>query len=508
MPKNVLPAAARVLPKAGQQLWLKTFNEALDQGMPEDEASKFAWAAVKRSGYSKDSSTGKWSKSMEYDFVMNDDGTFVIGAPLMKVDVKNRTIEGFATLNNIDESADIVEADASVAAFNEWFGNIREMHQKIAVGKAIDWRPDTFTDPDTGEDFEGVWVRAKISKGAEDTWQKVLDGTLSGFSIGGATQEKVRDLVKIAGGGTRQVWRITKYKLTELSLVDSPCNRLATISLIKSVDGSPQVEDTIADGDIEKAYNGETGEFVSLEGAYKGVVTALESLRDEAIRNNADSVVSRASDTLCNFRSSQKYEAMEAEYQSQVTKSDELITKENAVSEKTETLHENGESDTSISDALTEDDKSVFRKFIDFVNGNKSNDGNATAEETAELNKSKEGETPEMNEEEIAKAIDDKLVESNGELEKSIDGKFEQVGTSLEKIVAALEKVAKADEVEEIKKDLASQIEGLVTRLEVVENSGAVKKSGEDAGEGAGEKIEKTDEGLWSGSILPEFLVK
>lgn len=502
MPRNVLPPAARVLPKAGQNVWIKAFNEALDQGMPEDEASRYAWAAVKRAGYSKNPSSGKWSKSMEHDFVMNEDGTFVIGASLLKIDVKNRIIEGFATLNNIDESADIVEADASVAAFNEWFGNIREMHQKIAVGKAIDWRPDTYVDPDTGEDFEGVWVRAKISKGAEDTWQKVLDGTLSGFSIGGATQEKIRDLVKTADGINRQVWRITKYKLTELSLVDSPCNRLATISLIKSVDGIPQVEETVADGNIEKAYNGETGEFVSLEGAYQGVVTALESLRDEAIRNKADSIVSRASDSLCGFRSSAKYEAIEAEYQNSVSKSDETILKEETVSETTE-LQENAKSDTSSVDALTEDERSTFRKFIDFVTKNDE----ALAEEGKELTKSEEGEKPEMNAEEIAKAIDDKLDESKGDLEKSIDGKFEQVGESLEKIVAALEKVAKAESVEEIKKDLVSQIEGLATRLEVVENSGAVKKSGEDAGE-TGEKIEKSDEGTWGGSILPEFLVK
>jgi hypothetical protein len=31
----------------------------------------------------------------------------------------------------------------------------------------------------------GVYVSAYVSKGAQDAWEKVLDGTYSGFSIGG-----------------------------------------------------------------------------------------------------------------------------------------------------------------------------------------------------------------------------------------------------------------------------------------------------------------------------------
>ena len=42
MPRNVLPDAARVLPPAGQKLWIKAFNEALDQGLPEADASREA----------------------------------------------------------------------------------------------------------------------------------------------------------------------------------------------------------------------------------------------------------------------------------------------------------------------------------------------------------------------------------------------------------------------------------------------------------------------------------
>src|SRR5690606_10453004 len=110
MPKNVLPEAARVLPKAGQAIWMKAFNQALDEGQSERDASKIAWAAVKRAGYSKNSE-GKWGKSMDADFVLNEDDTFVFGAPIMKVDVQERIVEGFATLNNVDKAGDLIDAD-------------------------------------------------------------------------------------------------------------------------------------------------------------------------------------------------------------------------------------------------------------------------------------------------------------------------------------------------------------------------------------------------------------
>jgi len=502
MPKNVLPEAARVLPKAGQSVWMKAFNQALDEGQSETEASKIAWAAVKRAGYSKNSN-GKWGKSMDTDFVLNEeDDTFVFGAPIMKIDVQKRIVEGFATLNNVDQAGDLVDLDASVEAFSDWFGNIREMHQKIAVGKAIDWKTDVYTDPETGEEYNGIWVRAKISKGAEDTWQKVLDGTLSGFSIGGATLEKQRDILKTAEG-VKNIWRITKYKLTELSLVDNPCNRLAKITLIKSADGEDvEVDDTVADGEIEKAYNGETGEFVDLTPAMKGVISAVEAWRDEAIANNADSVVARASEMLCDLRSSCRWEAEDAKYHAE--KAEKSDDKGVNMKKNDETLHENANSDITNVE-LTEQEKSLFRKFIDFVTGNPETPAEDVESGGAENNE--EGETPEMTNEDVTKAVDEAIEAVKEEITKSADEKLGQIGESLVKITEALEKVATAEAVETVKTELKSELDALVERVEALENGGAVKKSGEDAGN-SGEKIEKSDEGFWSGSLLPEYLVK
>lgn len=499
MPKNVLPEAARVLPKAGQAVWLKAFNEALDEGISEEEASMVAWAAVKRAGYSKNSN-GKWSKSMdENSLIINDDNTFSVGAPLMKVNVQKRIIEGFATLNNVDQARDRVEADASIEAFGNWFGNIREMHQKKAVGKAVDWRPETYTD-EKGNTYEGIWVSARISKGAEDTWQKVLDGTLAGFSIGGVTQEKERTFAKDEEGVDRQIWAITKYKLTELSLVDNPCNRLSTISLIKSIDGQIEVDDTIADGDMSKAWDGEKREFVDLSSGYQSAIEGLERLRDEAIESNADNVVSRVSEILHSLRNEKAYEVTEAEYyNNQVYKSEEAnMSKEeveNEMEKSEEDLQENEVSDISIVE-LSEEEKSIFRKLIDFIKGEETP---ASVSDGGVPNNIEKGE--DMKEEDVTKAIDS----VKEDLTKSVDEKFVQVGESLEKIAGLLEKVATAEAVEEVQKGLDAKIDELAARIEVVEKSGGVKKSGDDAGD-AGEKIEKSDDGFWGDSILPSFL--
>ena len=105
--------------------------------------------------------------------------------PIAKVDKEKRTVSGFATLDNVDRHGDIVTAEASEEAFARFRGNLREMHQPIAVGKVLSFHPEDFFDKATGKTYKGVYVNAYISKGAQDTWEKVLDGTLTGFSIGG-----------------------------------------------------------------------------------------------------------------------------------------------------------------------------------------------------------------------------------------------------------------------------------------------------------------------------------
>ena len=144
--------------------------------------------------------------------------------PIGKVDQERRIVSGFATLDNVDKQGDIVTTEASIDAFKKFRGNLREMHQPSAVGKVVSFKEDRYFDPKDKKFYSGVYVSAYVSKGAQDTWEKVLDGTLTGFSIGGNItksddmyDEKIDKSVRI----------IKEYDLHELSLVDNPANQFA-----------------------------------------------------------------------------------------------------------------------------------------------------------------------------------------------------------------------------------------------------------------------------------------
>lgn len=156
-----------------------------------------------------------------------------ISVPFSKVNAEQRTVSGFATLDNVDRQGDLVLASASTAAFEAFRGNLREMHQNIAVGKVLSFTQEEFFDKESGKMYSGVYVTAYISKGAQDTWEKVLDGTLSGFSIGGS----IVDSESFFDPEIEKTIRIVKdYSLVELSLVDSPANQLANVFAITKLD--------------------------------------------------------------------------------------------------------------------------------------------------------------------------------------------------------------------------------------------------------------------------------
>lgn len=172
--------------------------------------------------------------------------------PFMKVDKEQRLVSGFATLDNVDSQDDVVTAEASKKAFARSRRNLREMHDKIAAGTIREFREDEYFDKDSGKTYQGIFVTAYVSKGAPNTWEKVLDGTLKGFSIGGEINDASNEFSKEAG---RTVRIIKDYDLVELSLVDNPANQLANIfSIQKSATGSVTVTGLVAETDIEAVF--------------------------------------------------------------------------------------------------------------------------------------------------------------------------------------------------------------------------------------------------------------
>lgn len=164
---------------------------------------------------------------------ISDGDRISLSVPFFKVDEERRMVSGFATLDNIDKHGDIVDSQASLNAFSRFRGNIREMHQPIAVGKVVSFKQEEFYDKETMKKYSGVFVDVYVSKGAQDTWEKVLDGTLSGFSIGGEINKSDSVVHEDADSMIRV---IKDYDLVELSLVDNPANQFANVFSITKLD--------------------------------------------------------------------------------------------------------------------------------------------------------------------------------------------------------------------------------------------------------------------------------
>lgn len=130
--------------------------------------------------------------------------------PFSKKDDEQRMVYGYATTEAIDSQGEIVAKTAIEEALPDYmkFGNIREMHQPSAVGKA----------QEANIDDKGLYIGVKVVD--DSAWTKVKEGVYNGFSIGGKIVTKINDT-------------ITKLRLTEISLVDRPANPEAVFAFYK-----------------------------------------------------------------------------------------------------------------------------------------------------------------------------------------------------------------------------------------------------------------------------------
>jgi hypothetical protein len=187
-----------------------------------------------------------------------------LSMPIGKVDKERRVVSGFATLDNVDKQGDVVDTSASLTAFKNFRGNLREMHQPSAVGKVVSFKEDRYFDPSTKKFYSGVYVSAYVSKGAQDAWEKVLDGTYSGFSIGGNIK-KYDD--QVDSNGETPIRIIKEYELHELSLVDNPANQFANIFSIEKVNGEATVGGYLSKTEIENVFWDSENDIVFLSEA-------------------------------------------------------------------------------------------------------------------------------------------------------------------------------------------------------------------------------------------------
>ncbi len=157
--------------------------------------------------------------------------SFSFYAPFVRIDGEQkdkREVLGKATRGTpIDTYDTVVTYDASKRAFERAKRiPLREMHQAKAVGKGLTWWG---IDKD-----EDIYLHSYISRGAEDTWTKVQEDILVGYSIKG---EHAKYGTIERNGKT--VTAIVDYDLVEVSLVDNPSCPGCDIAIMRA-DGIEQ----------------------------------------------------------------------------------------------------------------------------------------------------------------------------------------------------------------------------------------------------------------------------
>ena len=477
---------------------------------------------------------------------------FNFSFPINMIKKEQRLVSGIATADNVDKSNDVVEFIASEIAFKNWQGNIREMHAPIAVGKAISYKPIKMKDAD-GKEYNAIEVEAYISKGAEDTWQKVLDGTLRAFSIGGRIMKKEILAGKMHNG--RPINVIKEYELGELSLVDNPANALATIDLVKrNIEGNL---DYVLDPDFEKAEKAPLKDpkggltaagrahFKQTEGAnlkpgVKGPADTPEKMRRKGsfltrffTNPSGPMKDSKGRPTRLALSASAWGEPVPQNAQDAA----ELAAKGRRLLERYKNMkksnNENTEKETESSGkelhndvnygkvihmekTLTDNRLSLIKKFINWVVDNPEEDlGLEKSDHATETLIEEEVSVEQVEEQEMDIEV---LKEALGTV---IDQKLTDFATSFKQEVdasvsAKIEEIAKSVEVQ--KEELAAKLaatevalEEQTAKVELIAHAGAVKKSVDPEDDEDGDKIVKSlskPESFWKNVYLDQSLIE
>jgi len=420
-----------------------------------------------------------------------------LSLPFAKVDKERRIVSGFASLDNIDKQGDIVTSEASMKAFSKFRGNIREMHQPLAVGKMVNFKEDRYFDPESKKFYSGVFVSAYVSKGAQDTWEKVLDGTLTGFSIGGR-MNKWDDGYDEKSDTTIRI--IKDYDLVELSLVDSPANQFANIMHVEKVDGIAVVKGQ--DVSLENVFYDEESGLVMVseeETAVSpttgnqmkniGFVEKEDNEKMDIVKFLVDSA--KGIDAKITKEDNPMAKKTKVE-ETEVTKSEEVAPEADAVVETPVAEVTEKSEETAVAEETVEKSEETVTEEV--VKAEESVEATA-AEVTTEVSKS-----------------DEAIVDAVAEIKNTITSAFSDLVETVKSLQAEVEmlKSSKVDtaavksSLDAVAKDIAAtieQVDKFGKRVDAVEADTAFRKSG-DLGEIVQEQPAMVEKSLWGGRFL------
>ena len=419
-----------------------------------------------------------------------------LSMPIGKVDVERRMVSGFATLDNVDRQGDIVTTESSIEAFKNFRGNLREMHQPSAVGKIVSFKEDKYFDPNDKKFYSGVYVSAYVSKGAQDAWEKILDGTYTGFSIGGnikswddAYDEKIDKTIRV----------IKNYELHELSLVDNPANQFANIVSIEKVNGQNIVSGYLSKAQIENVFwdsesgivmvsdaesvnspvNGNTMQNIGfiekndkdnpemikfLVDSAKGINTIKITKEVNPMTESTSAVLETAVESAEVAPEAQPAEAVvETTSEVVVETAEDTVVAEVAVEELALAKSDDGSADSSVAKAAVEVEDAVAKSIVDVK-------------------------------EEVAKAV--------SEINNSLTNAFGDLAATIKSLNEKVTAVTKSlDSVTADVNGIKSNFNEFGKRVDLVEQDTAFRKSG-DLGEIVQESPQVVQKSLWGGRFL------
>lgn len=409
-----------------------------------------------------------------------DENRVSLSVPIAKVDKENRLVSGFATLDNIDTSDDVVTAEASKGAFESFRGNIREMHQPIAAGRMVDFKEEEFYHD--GEFYRGIFVTVYVSKGAQDTWEKVLDGTLSGFSIGGNITDQESKFVKDAGPNGKTIRFIKGYDLIELSLVDNPANQLSNIfSVVKNSEGT-FIKGMVAETTIVNVFWCPTDEIAknSTEDA-ANCASCGSAMEHIGWFEKGEDAVAKTANAVADFLRQKE--------------DDNTVTKQNDAT---------GEGGVDMTDEIEKSAEGGAEGVVTSEDVNPEADTDAAAE-VEEVAAEEETDNEEVVEEVAAEPDFEKMFDDlKGSVKDTIEKTVESFEKKVDDVTKAVEE--KTSEFEKALGELGEELkaikenrEDVTKRLDALEKASAIKKSGEVE---TTEPVKKANTGLWTGAFF------
>jgi hypothetical protein len=355
----------------------------------------------------------------------------------------------------------------------------------------VSFRKETLFDKASGKEHNGVFVNVYVSKGAQDTWEKVLDGTLSGFSIGGNVKEAKNEFIEEL---EKTVRIIKDYDLTELSLVDNPANQLSNVlSIQKTADGTVY-KGIATDVKVENVfYDKETDSiFLSTESEFKSPTS----------ENNLELIgwveTNDANKSLEITRILEAY------------KSSRSVLPENIVAKQSGQNDETTEGGVTVAETTIVEETKIeavaeveevteaeLAKSADAEEAPAAEVAEAPAvEETAAVEEAANISEVEVEETDFAKMLDDMKAFFSAEITKTATAQaVSSLSTKVDEKIAEI--TNKYNELEQAVSNIKSHISSVEKRIDGVESDTAIKKSSDL--DGSDVKITKSK---WGGHFL------